>query len=238
MLQTIKKQIRLQLGDWLLVAGCMLVMWVIGVVFLFIMQRVDPEDTNLALGTMLAAIGGAGAGTLMMLFNLGLNFNTQISLGNRRMSFFVSYYITWLFGFFICFGILLLASVGENAAHAALWPDTAMAADMTEILVRFGAPCCILLPAFGTFWGALMLRYKRKAFWVLWVLWMLGAIGIPNAMDAAESAKQSVLGKAGLALQETTRVLFGSSFPALAIVLSILFLAASALLLRRQQVEP
>ena len=52
MLQTIKKQIWLQRSDWLLGIGCALVMWIIGMVFMVVMQRSDPEDTYAALGTM------------------------------------------------------------------------------------------------------------------------------------------------------------------------------------------
>lgn len=82
-----------------------------------------------------------------------------------------------------------------------------------------------------------MLRYKRKAFWVLWVLWMLGVLGVPNLLDAADNAAQSTMGKFGLALRGVARLVFGREFPALAMVAAILLLTVSWLLLRRQQVE-
>ena len=121
MLQTIKKQIWLQRSDWLLGIGCALVMWIIGMVFMVVMQRSDPEDTYAALGTMFAMIGSAGVGTFIILINLGVNFNTQISLGNRRTPFLISYYIAWLLGFFLYFGMLLLISAGEDAVYTILW---------------------------------------------------------------------------------------------------------------------
>lgn len=239
MLQTIKKQIWLQRGDWLLGMGCALVMWVIGIGFMIVMQRSDPADTYVLLGTMFAIIGSAGVGTFIMLYNLGLNFNTQISLGNRRTPFLISYYIAWLLGFFVYFGILLLASVGEQAVYASIWAGTAMKEemDLSGLLLRFGIPACFALPALGTLCGALMLRYKRKAFWVLWVLWMLGVLGVPNLLDAADNAAQSTMGKFGLALRGVARLVFGREFPALAMVAAILLLTVSWLLLRRQQVE-
>lgn len=84
MLQTIKKQICLQKSDWLLGAGCELGMWLMGIAFMLVMQRSDPEDTYVLLGTIFAIIGSAGVATFIMLYGLGINFNTQISLGNRR----------------------------------------------------------------------------------------------------------------------------------------------------------
>ena len=239
MLQTIKKQIWLQRSDWLLGIGCALVMWIIGMVFMVVMQRSDPEDTYAALGTRFAMIGSAGVGTFIILINLGVNFNTQISLGNRRTPFLISYYIAWLLGFFLYFGMLLLISAGEDAVYTILWSGKALEEelDMRGILLQFGIPACFALPAFGTFCGALLLRYKRKAFWILWVLWMFCAIGIPNLMDAADQEAQSAAGKFGLAIRGMTQLLFGRGFLALAAVVTVVSLAAAYLLLRRQQVE-
>ena len=239
MLQTIKKQIRLQQGDWLLGVGCALVMCIMGMVFMVVMQRSDPDETYVALGTMFAMIGSAGVGTFIMLINLGVNFNTQISLGNRRTPFLISYYITWLLGFFVYFGMLLLISTGEDAVYTLLWSGIALEEelDMKGILLRFGIPACFALPAFGTFCGALLLRYKRKAFWILWVLWMFCAIGIPNLMDAADDAAQSMAGKFGLTIRNMTQLIFGRGFLVSAVVATVLSLAAAYLLLRRQQVE-
>ena len=73
------------------------------------------------LGTIFAIIGSAGVATFIMLYGLGINFNTQISLGNRRTPFLISYYIAWVAGFFVYFGILLLVSQGEHAVYASIW---------------------------------------------------------------------------------------------------------------------
>ena len=59
MLQTIKKQICLQKSDWLLGTGCELGMWLMGIAFMLVMQRSDPEDTYVLLGTIFAIIGNA-----------------------------------------------------------------------------------------------------------------------------------------------------------------------------------
>ena len=126
MLQTIKKQICLQKSDWLLGTGCELGMWLMGIAFMLVMQRSDPEDTYVLLGTIFAIIGSAGVATFIMLYGLGINFNTQISLGNRRTPFLISYYIAWVAGFFVYFGILLLVSQGEHAVYASIWAGTAI----------------------------------------------------------------------------------------------------------------
>lgn len=239
MLQTIKKQICLQKSDWLLGTGCELVMWLIGIAFMLVMQRSDPEDTYVLLGTIFAIIGSAGVATFIMAYGLGINFNTQISLGNRRTPFLISYYIAWVAGFFAYFGILLLVSQGEHAVYASIWVGTAIKEefDLTGVLLQLGIPVCFALPALGTFCGALLLRYKRKAFWALWVLWMLGVLGIPNLMAAADNAVQSTAGKLGLVFRSVVQFIFGRGFPALAVVAAILLLTASWLLLRHQQVE-
>ena len=190
------------------------------------------------LGTIFAIIGSAGVATFIMVCGLGINFNTQISLGNRRTPFLISYYIAWVAGFFVYFGILLLVSQGEHAVYASIWSGAAMEEefDLTGVLLQLGIPVCFGLPALGTFCGALLLRYKRKAFWALWVLWMLGVLGIPNLMDAADNAVQSTAGKLGLVLRSVAQFIFGREFPAL-VVAAILLLTASWLLLRHQQVE-
>lgn len=109
--------------------------------------------------------------------------------------------------------------------------------DLTGVLLQLGIPVCFGLPALGTFCGALLLRYKRKAFWALWVLWMLGVLGIPNLMAAADNAAQSTAGKVGLVLRSVAQLIFGREFPVLAVVAAILLLTASWLLLRHRQVE-
>ena len=109
--------------------------------------------------------------------------------------------------------------------------------DLTGVLLQLGIPVCFGLPALGTFCGALLLRYKRKAFWALWVLWMLGVLGIPNLMAAADNAAQSTAGKVGRVFRSVAQLIFGREFPALAVVAAILLLTASWLLLRHQQVE-
>ena len=164
MLQTIKKQICLQKSDWLLGTGCELGMWLMGIAFMLVMQRSDPEDTYVLLGTIFAIIGSAGVATFIMLYGLGINFNTQISLGNRRTPFLISYYIAWVAGFFVYFGILLLVSQGEHAVYAAIWAGTAIKEefDLTRVLLQLGIPACLVLPALGTFCGVLLLRYKQK----------------------------------------------------------------------------
>ena len=103
MLQAIKKQIWLQKSDWLLGTGCELVMWLMGIAFMLVMQRSDPEETYVLLGTIFAIIGSAGVATFIMAYGLGINFNTQSSLRNRRTPFLISYYISWEACLFVYF---------------------------------------------------------------------------------------------------------------------------------------
>lgn len=87
MLQAIKKQICLQKSDWLLGTGCELVMWLIGIAFMLVMQRSDPEDTYVLLGTIFAIIGSAGVAHSLWRMDSGLILTRRFLLETDELRF-------------------------------------------------------------------------------------------------------------------------------------------------------
>lgn len=237
MLQLIRKQLRAQGTDVIWGPVIMLAAGIVGMSIMFAMMKFDVADGEwFCLGTMLGGIVAAFYGFIWISAGIGFYFNMEVAMGCSRKEFFFSYYLTGFVMNGVYAIIMAIMCIIENALGRMLYPGMENDIDLLSYIIRGGIPAVVVLTVIGGFCGTLVLRYGKKAFWVLWAIWMVLCLGGPRISDAVSDAPDSVFGKIGTAVEVLLEsvsvniwILFGAAIVAACGV-------ADFLMLRRQQV--
>lgn len=237
MLQLIRKQLRAQGTDVIWGPVIMLAAGIVGMSIMFAMMKFDVADGEwFCLGTMLGGIVAAIYGFIWISAGIGFYFNMEVAMGCSRKEFFFSYYLTGFVMNGVYAIIMAIMCIIENALGRMLYPGMENDIDLLSYIIRGGIPVVVVLTVTGGFCGTLVLRYGKKAFWVLWTIWMVLCLGGPRISDAVSDAPDSVFGKIGTAVEVLLEsvsvniwILFGAAIVAACGV-------ADFLMLRRQQV--
>lgn len=160
MIQSIKKQIRLSLGDCGIglgfTAGCV----VFGLIFTQMMRVAGPvEPAEMALFT--SVFGALGAGiyiALYMGFSLLINFKLQVGMGSTRKDFLVSSYIVGAVSSLVLVFFVAAAAAVSQAAYSRIY-GTKDILDVTPVVLKWGIPAAFSLPAVSS------MRRTDPAFW-------------------------------------------------------------------------
>lgn len=235
MIQTVKKQFLVQWRDWLWEFAAVFLIWLAGFGILQVIMA-DDGTSYLAVGTLLASVIEGIIVLLTETLSVGIYFNIQVAMGCTRKKFFVSYYLAnGIKNLLIVLLLILLCGI-ETAYCRAIYPEMEKGLDMLSWLIKAGVPAVLALPAVGELCGALLIRFSRKAFWVMWVLWMLVSLGVPNMINAVEEDSRSLLGILGRQAATVLRAVPGSAWVFAGGAGMVLCIAAAWLLLRKQQV--
>lgn len=237
MIQTLKRQFCVLRYDGRWLFGLTAGIGIIGVIIYQIILGVEQEDgAYVPLGTILAA------GTLLIMIlalimsEFAMYFNIEVSMGCTRGQFFLSFFLTSLVMSLFGYGLVLLVSLGEDALNAAVHPELTIEVAVMPYLLRWGFPVVLLAVICSMFFATLVLRYGKRAYWILWAVWMILCLGFPRVVEAIGEAPDSLFGKIGSAAIR----LFSGVSPEMWILVSVLAgvigLTGTYLFLRRQQV--
>lgn len=237
MRETIKKQFYVQWKDWIWFFGLVLGGYVIGMILHYVLTVTDSTATSyFPLGTIM---GMAMAGVylfVMVLVQIRIYFNLEVSMGCTRAGFLVSFYLVNAAGTLLGAGFLTVLEAAENALDGLLYPGLEREVDLLPYLLKWGVPAAVAVPMLAGFMGALLIRYGRKAFWVLWGLWMFGALVLPRILEAASEAPETLYGRVGGWIAREFGAVSTNVWIAAGAVGSLLCLAGSWMLIRKQQV--
>lgn len=157
-------------------------------------------------------------------------------MGCTRSRFFVSFYIVNFIFNLIGVCLLTVISLADQALCSVMYPDCMNEIELTPYLLRWGILAAAVIPMISGFLGALLMRYGKRAGWILWALWMFGCIGLPRITEAVSEAPDSVFGKIGSVLINLIRMVPGNMWICIVGVVSLLGLGGAWILLRKQQV--
>lgn len=199
MIQSIKKQIRLSLGDCGIglgfTAGCV----VFGLIFTQMMRVAGPvEPAEMAMFT--SVFGALGAGiyiALYMGFSLLINFKLQVGMGSTRKDFLVSSYIVGAVSSLVLVFFVAAAAAGKSGLAYSRIYGTKDILDVTPVVLKWGIPAAFSLPAVSSMCGALILRFGKRAGWIIWAIWMIGCLGFPWMAETVSGMPDSEIGKVG-----------------------------------------
>ena len=151
---------------------------IIGMGLMPVLRYVDEEIPFLALGAILMVVLWLLINLCLSLFSYQNTFDLIVSMGCRRKDFIISQiitvYINMLFELGVIGFIYLIEKMLYRFVYSAYGID-----DITSYLWK---PKMIwilfmLIPACRLLLGALILKYKKKAFWILWAIWMVCSLG-------------------------------------------------------------
>ena len=151
---------------------------IIGMGLMPVLRYVDEEIPFLALGAILMVVLWLLINLCLSLFSYQNTFDLIVSMGCRRKDFIISQiitvYINMLFELGVIGFIYLIEKMLYRCVYSAYGID-----DITSYLWK---PKMIwilfmLIPACRLLLGALILKYKKKAFWILWAIWMVCSLG-------------------------------------------------------------
>lgn len=237
MLEVLKKQFTVQWKDWMGMTLVPLGAWILGLGLHYMVVRLDSTVTSyFPAGTGMAVLAAGLCTVIMGIVQLGIYFNMEVSMGCTRLRFFVSYYVV-SFVFSACYiGIILLLNIAERVLEKRLYPNLSCEIDFLPYLLKGGIPAAAAVCLVSGFCGVLILRYGRKAFWVLWAVWMICTIGLPRIHEAMEEAPNSLFGWIGNKIGFLFSGFTANEVIGIAAAVSLLSLAGAWLYLRKQQV--
>lgn len=169
----------------------------IGAVLFQIIVRADKSVTSyFALGTFIGCMMLI-IYAFVMAAGVAVYFNTEVSMGCTRKEFFMSYFAVCVIGNIFAVILLVLICRAETTIYDRIYPALGREIDLLPYLLRFGIPAAIGLVVVGVLCGTLVMRFGKKAFWIIWGLWMFGCLGIPRIHEATDEAPKSVFGMIG-----------------------------------------
>ncbi len=185
MIQVIKKQLQVLWRDWLWELLAVLVIWLIG----FGIQHLiiaDNATSWVTLGTMLAAVIEAIISLFTGVISMGICFNLQVAMGCTRKRFFVSFYLANVIKNLLITLLLLFLCAVETGLCKWIYSGMGSELNLSLWILKLGVPIILAVSAVGSLCGAILLRFRRKGFWVLWFLWMFTFVGVPRIMGAPD----------------------------------------------------
>lgn len=238
MSKTLKKQVLVQYQDWLFMYAFILAASLFGhILFLIIMRFDSTANTTFTLGTMMGGILGIIYVFIMQAVQMGVYFNMEVSMGCTRRHFLISEYIVSFAAGLLGLGLVIGIHAAESRWIDRLYPNFPSEINMLPYLLKGGVWAVAGLIITVSFCSAVMMRFKRKAFWVFWTLWMFLCLCVPRIAEAVEEASDSLFGRMGRLAIRIFGLLPIAAWLALAGLLCILMVAATYWLLSRQQVE-
>lgn len=188
-------------------------------------------------GTVLLAMLIVAFATVLVHFlaiSLGFvgEFNMALSMGATRRAYVGSYAVFNIAEIAVLEVILVLYGYLERAVLQMLQPQSEIAFDLISYLkVSYLLAMPFAMTILELFFGAVILKYGMKVFWILWAFWMgFSAIMARLSDNDLFAEKLSGLGlAAGGAITVRGGVVFGTA-------VCILLAAASWKMLRKQRV--
>lgn len=241
MKHTILGQLRLSRMHYILSASLIIGGGILGTIVFELMMRLkevhSEEPTTFEMAFLFACLLG-----IILLFSrsisgIGTNFNQTVGMSRTRKSFFIGYTISCFLNSCICGICLLIVSITEQWRLKTWWGAYPCETNFHVLLTSSHFFLGILLfTAFQELIGYLILRFERKAFWVLWVFWMIGAIGIPRMMSDMENHIDSPLAAFGFSVSKAFSHIPGPIWYLAGIAVVFIFIMISYLGFRRHRV--
>lgn len=210
----------------------------LGFVLQQIMLHFDAEaETWFELATVMSGVVGVIFLLFTILLSVGIYFNIEVSMGFTRKKYFLSAFAMWTAACLLSAAAMALVCLAENAANRALHPALGCETDFLPYLLKWSVPAAVVLTALSLFGGALIVRFGRRAYWILWGCWMFLCIGGPRIGEAMTDAPNSVFGRLGRVVAAVIAAVPGNAWIWLAGIAAAAGLAGGYAVLRRQQVN-
>lgn len=165
-------------NEFLIMLIVLLVCGILGMVLAPILMHVDADMPFIAMGSFLAAVIWGLSNFILGLLGYQNTFDLIVSMGCRRKDFIISQTVVVYVNMLLEFMVVILVYGMEKLLHRLVYPVY----EMEDITVYILTPkvmimLILLIPALRLLMGALLIKYKKKAFWIIWTIWVFGSYG-------------------------------------------------------------
>lgn len=151
---------------------------ILGMFLIPILIHVDSETPFIALGSVFATVIWGLINYILGLVGYQNTFDLIVSMGCRRKDFIISQTVAVYLNMLLEFVMIILIYAVENLLHRIVYPTYQME-DITGYILnpKMMGTLFLVIPALRLLMGALILKYKKKAFWIMWAIWVIGSYG-------------------------------------------------------------
>lgn len=165
-------------NELFLMLGSLLVCGVLGMIVMTIVLHIDTEEPFITLGSLIAIVVWGMVNFILGLLGYQNTFDLIVSMGCRRKDFITSQIVVVYINMLLECGMLVLIYGIEKLLHRFVFSSHEMEMITTYILKpKILLMLLMIFPALRLLMGALLLRYKKKAFWIIWAIWVFGTYG-------------------------------------------------------------
>lgn len=238
MAAALKRQFSVMWFDWIWNLAVVLGASVLGFILYHVVTVISGDDatTYFPLGTVLGCVIAVIYAVIMIGVQVESYFNMEVSMGNTRRQFFVSYYIVCFAENVVIAALLGIFHMTENALNAWIWPQLELEVRLLPHIIKWGIPAAALVTVAAGFLGIFVMHFGRRAFWALWCLWMIICIAGPRIPDAMRNEPNSPFGRLGAAIGAIITNVPPYVWGIIIIGTGAAGLAAAWLIIRKQQV--
>lgn len=242
MIKMIRNEMRLRMDELISYIALLLGGWIFGVIVMSLVLHFGKEQEYFYLGTLMAWIFLIFIALIYSAAGIIGRFHVVTAFGRTRKTFFPAQAIvSILFVLAGCLEIELLMQIEKNW-YLFAYPDLMLESSQRGVMLSMQnnpvMAYMIITVGLSNLIAVLILKYGKKAFWVVWVFWMIGSFTIPPILSGMIMRKaDSYWGRIGIWI---TEFLKGFTYPVMAagtIAICLLLLGASYLIVRKQQVN-
>lgn len=211
--------------------------YIFGTILFVILMGIDTESTTLEIATIMETIVAIVFLVLIGIFQFPSQFNMAVGMGASRKAFVPCYYVVNIFIASVQYGIIVVSHYIESAQIQWMYPMQEKEAGIEQFLFLDSViPVILLLAAIQLVAGCCVLKFGKKAYWIIWAAWMVLCIVPGKLGDIVEKNPEGTLAEVihtiGVFFQSISA--FGLNL--LLLVMTAVCLVFSWLLARRQQV--
>lgn len=233
----ILKVLKQRISEMWVLLGVSAFAYILGTILFVVIMGIDKESTTFEIATLIEAIAATMVLIITGSFTFSSNYNMAVGMGAVRKSYIPSYYLVNLIFIFAEYGLVVVSHFIESAQINMLYPSYEKEAGIENVLfTEYTIPVLLLLGAIQLVAGCCMLKFGKKAFWVMWVMWMALCIVPGRIGDIVENNPQ---GEVANVINSIGRFFQSVSMPVINVVIVLITvgcLAITWLMARRQQV--
>lgn len=224
-------------SDLLMTLGSMLAGSLFGSIMVAVIMWFADADSYAVMGSMIALVIWLAIIVFTGAFSLEKRFSMAVGLGETRKSFIASQFIIMAVNTLIELLFVIMLNALEKNLGAMIYKLPCEFDVVTGLFnVRRAALIVILVPVVSMFFGMLIIKFQRKAFWGIWVLWMLGSFGSSRVIQQAAHNPNGILARMIKSVVNLMEALGANGVLLCGLLLALVLLSITVAVLRKQPV--
>jgi len=208
------------------------------IITLCILRFNQAAESYVQIGALLAMLLGLAIFIFGEIFSLANEFNLAVSMGICRKYFLPAKYLMFSINIVATLIIAMILGEIEKRLYPAIYPDLVCALNVNDFLLHpiafggiiFGGAMLILV------FGALVLRFSTKVFWVIWALWMISTMSFSKIASAINHAEGGFWKELGDGILQLLQNMSAGQIGLIVLGLTALGYGIAYALLRKQRV--